>query len=299
MTERLRNHEIQARKEFGSHLVRKIGGRTLEQVQYYDIGLEIKPDGSKVTRIDIENNNEIIADFSVEFPHDLVWGEEGANSDVSRELSDRYWAWRVDSIDRTGSLVRNHQRFHSGEVSDFSNCGSTILLSGFEPGAHTPSLSFIHSPFLEGKPTLMAAGNNLELEVEQDDGWTAATELAVREYAPMQLEDVRHFDAASWRNWPPHFRETLDTVLPDRRVDRWMAMGAVALGWTDFSVFPGLSNPHDVAPGAHISNAAGLEVATLSGRPFKEVDWLHGPIDGVIVAASPQLAYEIQQLHAA
>lgn len=298
MTERLQNYEIQARKEFGSHLVREIGSRTLEKVQYYDIGLEIKPDGSKVTRIDIENNDDIIEGFGAEFPNDLVWGEEGANSEVSRVLSDGYWTWKADSIDSTGNMVRNHRRFHSGEILDFSNCRSTILLSGFEPGANMPTLSFIHSPFLEGKPTIMAVGDSLELETEQD-GWLIATQLAKREGGPQQLEEVHCFDAVSWRDRRPCFRETLDAVLPGRRVDRRMSMGAVALGWTDFSVFPGPSNPHDVAPGAHISNAAGLEVVTFSGQPFEEVDWLHGPIDGVVVAASPQLAHEILQLHAA
>lgn len=297
MTEQLRNHEIQTRKEFSLRLIREIGSRTLEKLHYYDIGLEIKADGSKVTRIDIENNDDIIEGFGAEFPYDLVWGEEGANSEISRALSDRYWTWKADSIDSTGNMVRTHKRFHSGETFDFSDCRSTILLSGFEPGANTPSLSLIHSPFLDSSPTLVAAGDIVELETEQV-GWLMATELAERSGWPLQLGDVRFFDAVSWRDRRPNFRETLEAALPGRRVDRRMSMGAVALGWTDFSVFPGPSNPHDVAPGAHISNAAGLEVVTLSGQPFEEVDWLHGPIDGVVVAASPQLAEDILQLHA-
>ena len=297
MTERLRNYEIQVRKEFGSRLIREIGSRTLEKLHYYDIGLEIKPDGSKVTRIDIENNDDIIEGFGAEFPNDLVWGEEGANSEITRALSDRYWTWKADSVDSTGNMVRTHQRFHRGEISDFDNCRSTILLSGFEPGANTPSLSLIHSPFLEGKPTLVAAGETVEVETEQD-GWLMATQLEWRNAWPQQLDNVRFFDAVSWRDRHPDFRETLEAVLPGKRVDRRMSMGAVALGWTDFSVFPGPSNPHDVAPGAHISRAAGLEVVTLSGQPFEEVDWLHGPIDGV-VATSPQLAQDILQLYVA
>lgn len=75
----------------------------------------------------------------------------------------------------------------------------------------------------------------------------------------------------------------------------------MALGRVAFSVFPGTmhksSEPHDVAAGAHIGHAVGATVQTLGGRHYEEVDWLRGPIDGVVVAATPELADEVVELY--
>ena len=261
MAERIRYPEIDARREFSLALICDLGDRAIIMSQRPDI---------------------------------KVWGEEGANSLIERVLSDRSWTWRADSIDSTGSLVKTHTRVMSGELTDFSNCRATILLSGFAPGNRSPSLSLIHSPFLPGRPTLLATPEGAW--VIDDSG---AERLLLLGDGPRSLADVDRFDCVSWREARPNFREFLEAKLPDKRVDRRLSMGAVALRAVDLSVFPGpVSNPHDVASGAHIGYMAGATVQTLGGRRFEEVDWLHGPIDGVVVAATNELAGEVVRAHA-
>ena len=298
MSEKLRIKETQERQEFGLTIVRRLGDQALDMLQKRDIGVEIKPDGSKVTSIDLVNNDTLLDEFSSAFPEDIIWGEEGGNHPKSKNAFNDHWRWIADPIDSTSNLIRSHKKVRSGEWSNFSQCRSTILLSGFAPGEVVPNLSFIHSPFFAGKPTLFANRNNVQKETLEGERLRVA-EIKPRKHQPHRLADVTHFDVVSWRDRRPEFRQVLDEQLPGKRVDRRMSMGAVALGSVDFSVFPSPSNPYDVAPGAHISKAAGLEVTTISGRPFEKVDWLHGPIDGVIVAATIQLARDIQRAYAA
>lgn len=282
--ERYKNYEIEARREFGLATIRQLGEVAANLARMEDIGVRRKPDGSKVTHIDEELNERFITQFGDAFPSDLVWGEEGANSLQDRALSGAKWTWVVDPIDSTSNLVKSYERVQRGEWQDFSECRSTILLSGFAPGETVPSLSFIHSPFLDGKPTLCAA---------KDQAWIedAAGIRRLQPSGQRGLNNVQRFDCVSWRESRPNFRDALELQLPGRRVDRRLSMGAVALGSVDLSVFPGpRAAPYDVTAGAHIGFAAGAAVRTLAGQNYHEVDWLHGPINGVVVAASAELA---------
>lgn len=289
--ERIKSHEVKARAEFIVPAVRRLGERVCELLAASDIGTRDKG-GSHVTNIDVAINNEAIGLFEEHFPNDVVLGEEGWSHKSG--INSRRWAHRLDSIDSTSSLIKAHK------ARDYRDCRSTILVSSFAPSQQAPSISVVHSPFLDGKPTLYAVGDRVFQEVA-DDGRAKTRAVGLLRRGPRALKDVKTFDCVSWRKVRPNFREILEDKLPGRRIDRKLSMGAVALGKVAFSVFPGTmydsSNPHDVAAGAHIGHAVGATVRTLGGRSYEEVNWLRGPIDGVVVAATPELADEVVELY--
>jgi fructose-1,6-bisphosphatase/inositol monophosphatase family enzyme len=289
--ERIKSHEVRRRQEFIVPTVRMLGRRVCELLKEGDIGRRDKG-GSDVTNVDIAINDEAIELFGKQFPDDVVLGEEGWSHKSG--INPRRWAHRLDSIDSTSSLIKAHA------AGDYRDCRSTILVSSFAPGQQAPSVSVVHSPFLKGEPTLYAVGDRVFQETAVGERVETQSVRPLRG-GPRRLADVKAFDCVSWRKVRPNFREILERERPGRRIDRKMSMGAVALGNVAFSVFPGTmhdsANPHDVAAGAHIGRAAGATVRTLGGRHYEEVDWLRGPIDGVVVAATPELADEVVGLY--
>lgn len=290
--ERIKSREVTKRAEFIVPAVRKLGERVWELLKDNpDLDIRDKG-GSSVTKIDEQINQEAIELFGEYLPDDIVLGEEGWSHKSG--INPRRWAHRLDSIDSTSSLIKAHS------AGDYRDCRSTILVSSFAPGQQAPSVSAIHSPFLDGKPTLYAVGNRVFQETASGTRVKTQSVKSLRG-GPTRLADVKLFDGASWRKIQPNFRDILEGKVKGRRIDRKLSMGAVALGKVAFSVFPGSmhdsANPHDVAAGAHIGHVVGATVRTLGGRNYEEVDWLRGPIDGVVAAATPELADEVVGLY--
>ena len=114
--EQLHKQEFQQRYELLLPAIQTLGK---EAVRLFD-GREIekwdKPDGTKVTTADINLNQQWIDIIAMNFPDDLVWGEEGCNIPEGQfgtkgdlEAAGKRWMWLIDPIDGTSGFWRAYQ----------------------------------------------------------------------------------------------------------------------------------------------------------------------------------------------
>ncbi len=278
---RLARHETQRRYECMMESAEALGGLALRMIQG-DITMTLKPDGTKVTSADEALNREFIERIGADFPDDLVWGEEESNSRKGDlDLADRRWLWTIDPIDGTTGFWRCYTQ------KRFRECKATTLISGFAPGETTPTISVVHNPFQDQQTTLSA---NPDGVYYQTSFAPVSRQIEMDRGGPKTLQQVRRFEQNSWPGARPDLGEVPQMIPYARRVNHQLFMAAVALGDIDLGVFPGPSHPHDVAPGTHIVNRAGGTVRSLKGEEYDQIDWRIYPINGVLCAATPELA---------
>lgn len=257
--------------------------------------MEYKPDGSKVTTADIALNEYFIEMMAEHFPNDLVWGEEGCSIEDGLagcrgdlEIANTRWMWLLDPIDGTSGFWRAYKN------DDTSDCTSAIMITGFAPGATTPTLSAVHSPFMRYQSTTVAS-EHLGTQYYTTRHSEPRTVLLPDASGPQSVDGVQRFEENYWKGSVPNLQVMAD-MMPYARKVRTSSIGAamsrLALGDIDIVAFPGPANPHDVAPGALIAHKAGAVVQTLEGTPYKAVDWRVGPIAGAVATANEELGQD-------
>lgn len=287
--ERRKSHEVAKRYEFMMTSVHALGAMALDLVKG-EVTMRFKPDGTKVTSVDEALNQQFIQHAETAFPDDLVWGEEASNSEKGNiDEARRRWMWTIDPIDGTSGFWRSYQN------RNFKDCCATTLIAGFAPGETSPSLSVVYNPFQKQRVGLSATPDGV---VYQSSSMARPKPVRVAGNRPTRLEQVRRYEYNTWKG-SKHDLETVPKLMPAARsVKHQLFMASVALGDTDLTAFPGPSNPHDVAPAAHIVHVANGGVRSLSGESFEAIDW-RVPIDGVVAAATPELADDFVRRRAA
>lgn len=280
------NPEISRRYEFMMESVRALGELAWQMIDTKDVVRRIKADGTVVTNVDETLNDTFIEWVEAEFPGDLVWGEERSNSaknDIS--LADKHPMWLIDPIDGTKGFVRSY------DADRFTENTSSIMVTHFMPGETVPTMSNIYNPFQDQKMMISAHSGKTFYET------SAAPEPFMknvnRHQAPQRLEDVQRFEQTHWRIATPDLDDFQQLIPRARIMSHQLFMGSVALGDVDVSVFPGPSNPHDVAPGALILHNAGGDVRTFANESFHQVDWRRYPISGTVGTVHPRLGHEV------
>lgn len=294
--------ELQKRHNFAKEAAELLGKRALHLFHSRQITMEYKADGSKVTTADIALNDYYIELMAERFPNDLIWGEEGCNMSEGEfgsrgdlEAANDRWMWLLDPIDGTSGFWRAYQS------DDTSNCTSAVMITGFAPGATTPTISAVHSPFMRHQSTTIAS-EHFGVQYYTTRRTEPRTVILSNADRPQTVVEVERFEENYWQGSTPDLRVMAD-MMPYARKVRTSSIGAamsrLALGDIDIVAFPGPANPHDVAPGGLIAHKACAVVQTLEGTPYEDVDWRVGPIGGVVVTANPELGRDFLQKLAA
>lgn len=276
------NPEIKQRYDFMIESARILGDIALQMVNGRVVVARTKADGTLVTNVDDTLNEVFIDMVETTFPGDLVWGEEKSNSvknDIS--LAATRPLWTIDPIDGTKGFVRSY------DTNRFTESNSTIMIAGFMPGELAPAMSSIYNPFQKQKMMISAYDGKTFFETSQST--TPKVITVDHQRAPRTIEDVQRFEQTHWKVADQNL-ENFQAIVPEARImNHQLFMGSIALGDVDVSVFPGPSNPHDVAPGALILHNAGGDVRTFSNEAFDQVDWRRFPVNGTIGTVHPEL----------
>lgn len=277
--------ETQRRYEFMLKSAHLLGKRALRMIGQGSIEMELKADGTKVTTADTDLNDQFIKLMDREFPGDLVWGEEGSNSEKGNLTeADRNWMWLIDPIDGTSGFWRSYQS------RNFQECTSSVMITGFAPGEARPTLSVVHNPFHQQQSTFAASPEGTFYYTKRARG---PKRLALPRIAPRSVAEVNRYEENCWQG-AQHNLRVMPEMMPYARKIRTsstgLAMGRLALGDIDIVAFPGPSNPHDVAPGALLAHRAGAVVRDLCGRDYRDIDWRVGPIEGCLGTPNEELA---------
>jgi len=277
--ERQKAYETASRYEFMMSSAYALGRTALELIKG-EVVMWLKPDGTKVTSVDETLNQQFIQYADTHFPEDLVWGEEASNSEKGNiREANRRWMWTIDPIDGTSGFWRSYSN------QNFKDCCATTLIAGFAPGETSPSLSVVYNPFQEQGMVLSATPDGVYY---QSSNMAYPLPVQISGSQPTHLEQVQRYEYNTWKGSKHNLEVTPSLIPMGRRVKHQLFMASVALGDTDLTAFPGPSNPHDVAPAAHIVHTANGSVRSLSGEPYESIDW-RLPIDGVVAGATPEL----------
>lgn len=280
----MHNPEIAKRYDFMMESVQALGELAWNMIKAEQVVVRTKPDSTLVTNVD-ETLNDVFIE-QVEPFGDVVWGEERSNTEKNNvRLVAHRWLWLIDPIDGTKGFWRSYMN------KRFSENTSSIMVTGFAPGETTPTMSVIHNPFQDQEVTISAY--NGQTFYQTSDAPEPLPVTLDLNNAPESLEDVRRFEQTHWRIATPDLDNFHKLIPRARLVDHQLFMGSVALGDVDVSVFPGPSNPHDVAPGALILHNAGGDVRTFANEPFETVDWRRHPISGTVGTARPELGRKV------
>lgn len=283
---------VERRREFMLSMATALSQRAWELINLGNVTMQRKPDGSKVTSVDLELNAMFNGAAQAEFPRDFVRGEESGVAPADLPVQEFTPAsnrglWVIDPIDKTNNFWRGCSTGHFGDSN------ATVQIAWFAPGENTPTISTILSPFNETPSQLMADPTGAYYRA---NGTPTFRRIHVPD-GPTSLAGVRRYDTNYWPGADSRL-EHVDSMFPyARRINHPMAYGAVALGDADLGIFPG-THPHDVAPNAHIVHRAGGFVQTLSGVPYHSVDWRMEPVGGLVAANNEQLGREfVNQLN--
>lgn len=291
--------ELQRRRDFIYRVATTLGERA---VGLFDdtsnpVHLEYKPDGTKVTSVDNALNALFIKEVEKLFDDDLVWGEEGCNREEGLrgyrddlEAADKNWLWLIDPIDGTSGFWRACNNQDKDRSAARSDCTASIMITGFAPGATTPTLSAVANPFIR-HPYVAVANDCFGVEYYTGRSDTPLS-VVTPDGAPSRVADVQRYEENRWEGSTPDLR-VLAEMMPYARKVRHSSVGGamvhLALGDIDVVVFPAPSNPYDVAPGALIAHKAGAAVSDLDGTSFDQIDWRKGPLNGCVGAANSTL----------
>lgn len=286
MAEKL-SQSVERRKEFMLDIVDRLGERAWELINLGGVTMQRKPDGSKVTSVDLDLNRMFNASVRRVFPGDYVQGEEeNMNADgISGRpfvLDAAHGLWTIDPIDKTNSFWRDYNNHH------FEDSKTTVQVAWFAPGESLPSLSIIAAPFHDLPSQLMADPNGAYYRTKAAPAFRP---VHVQQTGPISVEDVSRYVSNYWTGALPGTEFPEQSMPYARRVHHPMAYAAVALCDADLGIFPG-SHPRDVAPNAHIVHKAGGAVRTLQGDEYTAVDWRAEPVPGLVTAHNEALAID-------
>lgn len=282
----IHNPEVARRYDFMMRSMRTLGDIALQMIEDRVVVARLKPDGTVVTNVDDRLNNTFIDMARTELPGDLVWGEEASNSEKNNlALADKRSLWIIDPIDGTKGFMRSY------DAGRFSDNNSTIMVTQFMPGQTIPTMSGIYNPFQDQKR--MISAHSGQTFYETDDALDPQVIRVDQCRAPRNMADVQRFEQTHWKVATPDLDDFQKLVPRARITNHQLFMGSVALGDVDVSVFPGPSNPHDVAPGALILHNAGGDVRTFANEPFEQVDWRRFPVNGTVGTVNPILGQEV------
>ena len=280
------------RYRFMMETVQALGERAWMLIRRGDVTMQKKPDTTKVTSVDDDLNERFIEAVETHSPGDLVWGEERSNAEKNDlDEAERHWLWTIDPIDGTS----NFWDCYNG--GSFQRSTASIMVTGFAPGSIEPTMAVISNPFHRRPMAISTVGGRTWLHTPQ-----TPSPLEVRGGAsmPRTLASVRQYETSWWRGSAPDTRIADRIMPPDAiSVDHPLSMGGVALRHVTINLFPGPSQPHDVAPGAAIVYHAGGHIRTFDGREYGDVDWRHYPVGGVVSAVNERLVDELMQRMAA
>ncbi len=280
------NPEIRHRYDFMMESTRALGELAWQMIDERNVVKRKKQDGTWVTNVDETLNDRFIEWVEQEFPGDLVWGEERSNAvknDIA--MANKHPLWLIDPIDGTKGFIRSY------EQNRFTENTSSIMVTHFMPGETVPTMSNIYNPFQDQK--LMISAHSNKTFFETDAAPDPEVLFVDRDEAPQELTDVRRFEQTHWRIATPDL-DNFQKLIPRARImSHQLFMGSIALGDVDVSVFPGPSNPHDVAPGALILHNAGGDVRTFANESFEQVDWRRFPIEGTVGTVHPRLGRKV------
>lgn len=282
----IQNPEINGRYEFMIDSIKILGAVALQMVEERSVVARTKPDGTWVTNVDDRLNDLFITMVDARYPGDLVWGEEASNSEKNNvELANAHPVWTIDPIDGTKGFVR------SVETNRFSECNSTIMIAQFMQGQKVPTMAAIYNPFQRQKMLISAHSGQTFFET---DSLPEPQLIRVnQDGSPTNMSDVQRFEQTHWKVADQDLDGFQRLVPRARVVNHQLFMGSVALGDVDVSVFPGPSNPHDVAPGAVILHNAGGDVRTFANEEYDEVDWRIFPVNGTVGTVDARLGKEV------
>ena len=245
------------------------------------VSMQLKPDGTKVTTADTAANLDFINLVTEAFPNDIVLGEEAKHNEHLNRLTS--YTWVIDPIDGTSGFWRSVE---GGRMYD---CTASIMVALFEPGAITPSMSFVYTAFGD-QPWIMLSNGTQSFTgtVRQNE----LTPITITSYAA-SLEEPRTYEDNYWLGAQPNLKKIMPTEFKSAHKVRTSSIGTtvsrLVLGQIDVVAFPLPSNPHDLAPCALIAHTAGAIVTDLKGVPFDEIDWLKPGLDGLLVASSKSI----------
>lgn len=246
------------RATFAAELARAAGARALAYFRK-PTTIEIKPDQSPVTKVDMAVERYLRAEIAARFPGDAILGEEfGAEGDGAQRL------WIIDPIDGTRSFITGWPIWGT--------------LMAFVEGGH-PRLGVIEAPALgerwlgiEGQVTLFTDARN--------------------QATPCRASTCRELAAARFYTTSPDYFDPPD----HKRIARMITMaglarfggdcygyGLLALGMVDL-VAEARLQPYDYMPLVPVIEGAGGRITDWSGARLTLAS------DGrVLAAATPEL----------
>ncbi len=277
---------IQQRYEFMRDFLHEAGEYALQAFAHgYQLEIETKPDGSRVTNMDIEINQLFIDAVANEYGRDAVFGEELVN--VPEDYQDQ-WRWIIDPIDGTGGFIRNTQNKTPDE------CTSAIMIAAFEPGATVPCMAGVYKPF--GEIEEYTAHDYM---VARQKAEPAAPVLSVDGMFPLVMVDT--YDIDPWTGAQPDVRKIEPQLLDAKKIkisSIGVSAGRIATGALDLSVFPGPdSKPHDYTPAMYLANrlAPGSWVTNLDGDLMEDID-MRETTNGLIMARSMNAGKQVLEI---
>ncbi|MCA9348804.1 hypothetical protein KC878_01525 [Candidatus Saccharibacteria bacterium] len=249
----------------------------------YDLQVEYKPDGSKVTELDVALNEKLIELIKQHLPQDTVLGEEVKYLPAQPNG----FVWLHDPIDGTSGFVRNSRNKTPGL------CTSAGMIALIPPGQKQPCMAGVDR--ISDEPETYALSDWSNWGVDMPEAYRVRTE--VESLAQVERYDWNHWDGAELdlRRLDAHLPKTAKRI---KISSLGIMAGRVATGLLDFAVFPGpRSNPHDYVPSMYLLDNNPYEpwVTNLDGETIVNIDCLR-PTNGVILASSQHLGAELLEL---
>jgi 3'-phosphoadenosine 5'-phosphosulfate (PAPS) 3'-phosphatase len=276
------------RYNFALAMIRELGEHAAKTIASGRVSIEMKPDGTPVTNIDKEIEERFIESVNKEYgDEDIVLGEE--TSDASAPLPESKRIWKLDPLDGTGWIQR---LVEAGSV-DYSELRALILASHFRPNETIPVFGISHSPFYGNDAKTISTINNSTYYYPGSG--QIERQLRVSPDAPTDIHSVKHYEKNGLMGATQDVsEEQLERIMPlAKRIKLPLFMGNIALRNVDVSVFPGPSQPHDVAAGALAVVNAGGVVKDFDGHGFDQIDWRKYPINGVVAGSNESLVDQV------
>jgi 3'-phosphoadenosine 5'-phosphosulfate (PAPS) 3'-phosphatase len=276
------------RYNFALAALRELGEYAAKTLRSGKVHVEIKPDGTPVTNIDRDIEEKFTELVEEEYGHeDVVLGEELSNAD--KVVPEDKRIWKLDPLDGTGWV----QRLIESGSADYGELRALILAAHFRQKEKIPVFGLCHSPFFQGRAATLSAIDNRTYYQNEDQ---APTRLRTASFeAQRNIRLVRCYEknglAAATQDVS---EEELKKLMPmAQRVKAPLFMGNIALQKVELSIFPGPSQPHDVAAGALAVINAGGVVKDFDGNDFVDIDWRRYPINGVIGGVTEELVDQV------
>lgn len=199
--------------------------------------IDIKPDRTLVTHVDLAINRLVIDAVVREFPGHSILGEELSYGSIDSE-----YLWHLDPLDGTGEYIE-------GKAG--------------KPASYGFALALQKGDFLETGLFFNPSRNEMFVAVRGIGTYLNGEKGVVSsEKAGFGMS----YDYSHWEGATPDLRQLDSTLGPPRGDYSASYQGSmVAVGRSAFSAFPGAGS-HDIAPAAILVAEAGGVVCDINGR---------------------------------